>query len=80
MRAHWHAQRLIGPVHRRQSNAGTARAQNDRCHYDVQAVETTGGQKARNGIGASLDKHTMHPASGQGRKDYGRSKTALDCG
>jgi len=78
MCAHRHAQSLIGPIYQRQSNAGTARTQNDRRDDQMQAVETTGGQKARNGFGASLDEHTTHPAGGQGGKDCGGSKTALD--
>jgi len=79
MRAHRHARSLIGPLYRWQSNARTARTQDDWRDDDMQAVETACGQKARNGFGASLDKHTTHPASGQGRKDCGWSKMALDC-
>ena len=54
---------LIGPIERRQLDAGTSRAQHDGRDGHMQPIETSRRDKARHGIGAALDQHPAHPGT-----------------
>ena len=74
MRAHLHAHSLVGALDRRQRDAGSARAQNDRRDDHVQPVKATCRKEARDGIGATFDQYpaqstgTERCKDGRGRK------------
>ena len=69
MHTHGHAQRLIGTFERRQDQAGAPGTQDDRRDHHVQAIETSGGKKARHRVGAAFDQDTAHAAAGERGKD-----------
>jgi hypothetical protein len=63
MRAHLHAHGLVGALDRRQRDAGSARAQNERRDNHVQSVKATCRKEARNGVGATFDQYSAQSAS-----------------
>ena len=69
MDLHRHPQRLVHARDRRQGEAGDARAQDDRRHDDVQAVEAAGGQETRQGLRAAFDQHAAQAAPGERLED-----------
>ena len=68
----WHAQGLVGAFDWRQDEARPAGAEDDRRDDHVQAVEAAGGEKARDGFGATFDQDAAQPALGQCGEDRGR--------
>jgi hypothetical protein len=77
MHAHPHAHGLIGTLDRRQCDTGLAGAEDDRRNNDMQAIETAGREKTRDGVGTAFDQHAAHTCSGQRCKDYGWCKMAV---
>ena len=75
--AHRHAVGLVGPLERRQLDAGTSGAQHDGRDGYMQAIETSGRNKARNGISAALDQHAAHPCPRQRSNDGGRGYISI---
>jgi len=77
MGAHRRTQRLIAAVDRRQREGGGARAEDERRHHDVQAVETSGGQEARDGLRAALDHDAAKAACRQAGEQRCRRDMAV---
>ena len=80
MRMHRHTHRLIGPLDRRQRDAGPARTENDRRHDHVQAVETAGREEARHGVGTTFDQYPPQPARTKCCKNGRRGKVSVGGG
>ena len=71
------AHRLVDALDRRQREARSSRAEDDRSDHDVQPVETAGGKEARHRIGAAFDQDAAEAAVRERRDDRGRRELAL---
>lgn len=80
MRAHRHPHGLIGTLDRRQRDAGPTRTQNDRRNDQVQPVQAACCKKSRDGVGATLDQYSAHPAISECCKDTRRREVPIGGG
>ena len=70
---------LVGSLQRRQRDARPARAQHHGRDGHMKTVETSGCDKARQGIGPAFDQHAAHPQPSQRRRDVARSYVSVLC-
>jgi hypothetical protein len=80
MRTHLHAHGLVGALDRRQRDAGSARAENDRRYNHVQSVKATCRKEARNGVGATFDQYSAQSARTECCKDRRGRKLPISRG
>jgi len=79
VKPHRRAQRIGAARDRRQRDAATAGAENDRRHHDVQAVETPGREEPRHRVRAALDQDAAEAARRERLEDVARRDGAAGC-
>jgi len=74
-----HTLRLIRTFERRQDQARPSSAQDNRRDHHVQAIETSSGEKAREGVCAAFDQNATHTIARECGKDCRGGDLPVGC-